>query len=313
MQPEHRARRTMRSTHDDTESRLAFEKKLGELRPKLHRYCSRMASSVVDGEDLVQEVLVKALEAFPGKQINSLESWLFRVAHNAAVDFLRRRRRQEDMRSKEDPDMTIDTTASAMDRHVAAASLRTFMHLPIAQRGCTILMDVLGYPLREVADITGLSVPAVKAALHRGRIRIHDLASEPDDSVPPALSQGDLRRLTNYVDRFNARDFDAVRDMLADDVRLELVARTRVEGRQQVSKYFHNYSGVHDWCFVPGLVDRRPALLVVDPNDPAVPPSYFILLEWADDDVASIRDFRHARYVAESAEMILFGPRAVSS
>jgi RNA polymerase sigma factor (sigma-70 family) len=119
MRPEHRARRVMRSIPDDT------EKKLGELRPKLHRYCSRMASSVVDGEDLVQEVLVKALEAFPGKQINSLESWLFRVAHNAAVDFLRRRRRQEDMRSEEDPDMTIDTTASAMDRHVAAASLRT--------------------------------------------------------------------------------------------------------------------------------------------------------------------------------------------
>jgi RNA polymerase sigma-70 factor (ECF subfamily) len=119
------------------------------------------------------------------------------------------------------------------------------MHLPIAQRGCTILVDVLGYSLQEVSRITGLSVPAVKAALHRGRTRIRDLASEADDSVPPALSQEDLRRLANYVDRFNARDFDAVRNMLADDVRLEVVARTRIEGRQQVSKYFHNYSGVH--------------------------------------------------------------------
>jgi RNA polymerase sigma-70 factor, ECF subfamily len=97
--------------------------------------------------------------------------------------------------------------------------------------------------LREVADITGLTVPAVKAALHRGRTRIRDLAREPDDSTPPALSQEDLRRLAKYVDRFNARDFDAVRDMLADGVRLELVACTRIEGRQQVSKYFHNYSG----------------------------------------------------------------------
>ena len=302
-----------RSIPDDTESRLAFEKKLGELRPKLHRYCSRMAGSAVDGEDIVQEVLVKAVEAFAGKQIDSIESWLFRVAHNAAVDFLRRRRRQEAVWSEEDPDMTIDNTASAAARHVAAASLRTFMHLPIAQRGCTILMDVFGYSLQEVADITGLSVPAVKAALRRGRTRIRDLANEPDDSVPPALSQEDLRRLAKYVDRFNARDFDAVRDMLATDVRLELVARTRMEGRQQVSRYFHNYAGVHDWRFVPGLVDRRPALLVVDPNDAAAPPSYFVLLEWAEDDVASIRDFRHARYVAESAEMIVFGSAAGAS
>jgi RNA polymerase sigma-70 factor (ECF subfamily) len=273
-----------------------------------------MASSVVDGEDLVQEVLVRALEAFPGKQINSLESWLFRVAHNAAVDFLRRRKRQEDMRSEVDPDMTIDTTAATMDRHVAAASLRSFMHLPVAQRGCVILMDVLGYSLREIASITDLTVPAVKAALHRGRARIREFAEDPEQGQPlPALGQDDLRRLANYVDRFNVRDFDAVRDMLADDVRLELVARTRLEGHEQVSKYFHNYSGVHDWHLVCGLVDRRPALLVLDPNAPDAPPSYFVLLEFVDADVVVIRDFRHARYVAESAEMIVFGATAGTS
>src|ERR1700730_17020110 len=104
MRLEHRTRHMTRSIPDDTESRLAFEKKLGELRPKLHRYCSRMAGSAVDGEDIVQEVLVKAVEAFAGRQIDSIESWLFRVAHNAAVDLLRRRRRQEAVWSEEDPD-----------------------------------------------------------------------------------------------------------------------------------------------------------------------------------------------------------------
>jgi RNA polymerase sigma-70 factor (ECF subfamily) len=48
-------------------------------------------------------------------------------------------------------------------------------------------------------------------------------------------------------------------------------------------------------------------LLALDPNDLAAPPSYFILLEWAEDRIASIRDFRHARYAAESAEMVVFG------
>ncbi len=76
-------------------------------------------------------------------------------------------------------------------------------------------MDVLGYSLREVSEITGLSIPAVKAALHRGRIRIREVGQcERWDIADEVLSQGDLRRLAKYVDRFNARDFDAVRDML---------------------------------------------------------------------------------------------------
>jgi RNA polymerase sigma-70 factor, ECF subfamily len=289
----------------DSLERLSFEDDLKALRPKLHRYCSRMAGSVIDGEDIVQEALIKAFEAFPERSIDSLERWLFRVAHNAAVDFLRRRKRQESTWSEEDPDMIIDSTASATDQYVAASSLRTFMYLPVAQRGCAILMDVLGYSLQEVAFITGLTVPAVKAALHRGRTRIRELAEEPHDTALPTLNQADLKRLANYVDRFNARDFDAIRDLLADDVRLELVARTRMEGRQQVSRYFHNYAGAHDWRLAPGLVDRRPALLVLDPNDPDAPPSYFVLLEWTHDDIAGIRDFRYARYAIESAEMIV--------
>jgi RNA polymerase sigma-70 factor (ECF subfamily) len=299
-------------TPPDDHGSPAAEEALRALRPKLHRYCARMVGSAIDGEDIVQDVLVKALEALPGQQIDSFESWLFRVAHNTAIDFLRRRRRQHAQQSEGDPDMVLDDGASAADRVVAAAGLRTFMYLPVAQRACTILKDVLGYSLQEIAGITGLSIPAVKAGLHRGRSRIGELADAPDESFRE-LTQEELGRLASYVRHFNGRDFDAIRDMLADDVKLELVSRTRMEGRRQVSRYFHNYSGVDDWRLVPGLVDGRPALLVFDPNDADAAPSYFVLLEWAADQISSIRDFRHARYVAESAEMIPFGPFAGSS
>src|SRR3982074_1742169 len=74
------------------ETREALAGLLGELRPKLHRYCARMTGSVVDGEDVVQEALVKAIEAFPqAGAIGYPEGWLFRIAHNTALDFLRRR------------------------------------------------------------------------------------------------------------------------------------------------------------------------------------------------------------------------------
>src|SRR5215510_1664308 len=150
--------------------REAFDRLLGELRPKLHRYCARMTGSVLDGEDVVHEAIVKAIEALsrPGP-IARPEAWLFRIAHNAALDFLRHRARQDAAHADEDPDMIIDPLAVADDRQVAAASLRTFMRLPVAQRGSVILMDVLGYSLEEIGSVMDVSIATVKAALHRGR------------------------------------------------------------------------------------------------------------------------------------------------
>lgn len=117
------------------------------------------------------------------------------------------------------------------------------------------------------------------------------------------MSAAERLLLDAYIDRFNARDFDAVRDMLADEVRLELVAKTRLNGRKEVGTYFSNYSRVQDWHFVPGFVEDRPAILVRDANDPGARPTYFILLAWQDGKLAGIRDFRHARYAADGAEM----------
>jgi DNA-directed RNA polymerase specialized sigma24 family protein len=74
-------------------NREAFDRLLGELRPKLHRYCARMTGSVIDGEDVVQEALL--IEALPETgSIAHPEAWLFRIAHNAALDYLRRRARR---------------------------------------------------------------------------------------------------------------------------------------------------------------------------------------------------------------------------
>src|SRR5205807_1037172 len=172
-------------------------------------------------------------------------------------------------------------------RQIAATSLRTFMRLPVAQRASVILMDVLGCSLQEVCDVMDFSLPAVKAALHRGRTRLRELADEPDDTPRPTLSDAERTRLAAYVAQFNARDFDAIRAMIADDVRLELVNRTRLNGKAEVSRYFGNYSVISDWHLVPGLVEGKPAILVFDPNEPGLGPKYFMLLDWSADRVAS--------------------------
>jgi RNA polymerase sigma-70 factor (ECF subfamily) len=280
-----------------------IDRLLVAMRPRLHRYCARMVGSAIDGEDVLQDALIKAVESFPSAgPVRNPEGWLFRIAHNTALDFLRRRNRQEALRSGEEVDMIADQLDSVLSRQIASASLRTFMRLPVAQRSSVILMDVLGCSLQEVCEVMDVSLPAAKAALNRGRTRLREFANEPEDVPQPKLSDADRARLSAYVTHFNARDFDAIRAMIADDVRLELVNKTRLNGKAEVSRYFGNYDNIGDWHLVAGLVEDRPAILVFDPNAPGSGPKYFMLLSWSADKVATIRDFRHASYVIEGAE-----------
>ena len=277
------------------------------MRPKLHRYCARMVGSVIDGEDVLQDALIKAVEAHAaagaiGNPIGNPEGWLFRIAHNTALDFLRRRNRQEALHVVEEVETMPDQLDAVTSRQIASASLRTFMRLPVAQRSSVILMDVLGCSLREVCEIMACSLPAAKAALHRGRTQLRAYAEEPEDVPQQLLSDADRERLGAYVAHFNARDFDAIRAMIADDVRLELVSKTRLNGKAEVSRYFGNYDAISDWHLVPGVVEGHAAILVFDPNDHASGPKYFMLLDWAAGKVATIRDFRHAPYVLDGAE-----------
>ncbi|RJG42872.1 sigma-70 family RNA polymerase sigma factor [Mesorhizobium sp. DCY119] len=284
--------------------RPAFEAMLVDLRPRLHRYCARMAGSVIDGEDVVQEVLAKALQAFDGNvTVEQPEQWLFRVAHNAAHDYLRRRTRERSRMSEADTSMIEDPSAAADSRHIAQIGLRTFMHLSAQQRSAVILVDVLGLSLHEACEATGATLAATKAALHRGRAQLRLLAQEPEEVVKPTLGAEDERRLRRYVDLFNARDFDAVRALVGEDIQLEVVNRTRMRGKAQVSNYYGNYSRADDWALSLGFVDGRPAILIRDPQAPDAGVRGFMLLEWLGENVANIRDFRYATYVLADADI----------
>ncbi len=269
-----------------------------ELRPKLHRYCARMTGSFLDGEDAVQDAFAKAVVAVgDGLALANPGGWLFRIAHNAALDLHRRRVRDREPLT-EDPPLMVDPADAIHQRLAAAAALGTFMRLPVSQRSCVILVDVLGHSLKEVARISDATVPAVKAALHRGRGRLKELATEVE-AGPPTLSSVEDALLRAYIERFSAHDFDAVRAMLSEEIRLDLVARGTMKGRVEVGTYFSNYAGKPDWALAAGSVEGRPAVLVCDPADPEGAPRYFIILGWHDGALASIRDFRYARYAID--------------
>jgi RNA polymerase sigma-70 factor (ECF subfamily) len=284
--------------------RPALEAMLAGLRPRLHRYCARMSGSVIDGEDIVQDTFLKALNALDGNMtVERPEQWLFRIAYNAAQDHLRRRNRERSRMTDADMTTIEDPSGRADIRHIAHISLRTFMHLPVTQRSAVILVDVLELSLHEACEVTGATLAATKAALHRGRAQLRLLAAEPEEIARPALGAEDERRLRRYVDFFNARDFDAVRALVAEDIQLEVVNRTRMRGKAEVSTYFGNYDRTQDWALSLGFVDGRPAILVHDPAASDKAARGFMLLEWLGDKVVSIRDFRYAPYCLADADI----------
>ena len=274
-----------------------FSQLMAQLRPSLHRYCARMVGSAFDGEDVVQEALAKAATAFPTSgAIEHPDRWLFRIAHNAALDALRSRKRHAGVRSDEDMGDVADLAAASDVRVAAAASLAVLMRLPVAQRSCVVLVDVLGHALDEVAELLDFTLPATKAALHRGRARLKDLADAPEE-IPPRLDPVERDRLRAYADRFNARDFDALRVLLAEDVRLD-VKGERLHGRD-VRQYFSRYADIFDVRLAPAIIEGQPVALVYR-NDAL---AYFVAFDWRDGNITKILDFRYAGYVLDLVQV----------
>jgi RNA polymerase sigma factor (sigma-70 family) len=287
------------------QTRSRFLELVDEIRPDLHRYCARMTGSIADGEDVVQDTLARAYyELSELKELPALRAWLFRIAHNRALDYLRRyeRRMSEPLDSAA---ATLEDDGADPDRAIAhaqavRAAVSRFLELAPAQRSCVILKDVLEYSLDEIAALLELSIPAVKAALHRGRGRLAELAAQADSPVQRSVSPA----LVRYAELFNARDWDGVRAMLIDDVKLELVSATRRSGRARVGIYFTNYSKIHDWYMRPAWLDGREVLAVFrSPQDERA--AYFVELTLIGEQVASIRDYRHVAYIGRDANMQL--------
>jgi RNA polymerase sigma factor (sigma-70 family) len=273
-------------------AREEFLALVAEVRPELHRYAARLTGSVIDGEDIVQDTLAKALYALSqAAEVPSLRPWLFRIAHNTGLDFLKSHGRKYAV-----PETELEQIAAvddAPDPLIVRAALARFLALPVPQRSAVILKDVLGHSLEETAETMATTVIAVKALLSRGRAKLR----EQDDTSrePPSEARAVLER---YVSCFNARDWDGVRALVGDDCRLDLVSKSQRRGKQ-VGFYFARYEKEQLRARMARLEGRLAiAVYATDGQKPA----YFILLESLDGRVQLIRDYRYVPYIVDEAE-----------
>ncbi len=281
---------------------LAFLETIGPLRPRLHRYCSRMTGSTTDGEDVVQDAIFRAyrsLDTFDDSR--PLTPWLFRIAHNQCIDFLRSRGvREEAEAAVAEPDFIepVETGSS-----VGPAIEHLVLSLPPKERACVLLKDVFEYSLEEIAELVDSTVGGVKAALNRGRSK---LASSESPSTPPRVSTPENTRILQlYVERFNRRDWDGLRELISADARLRVA--DRFAGRVVDAGYFGVYERMRvTWRLTLGEVDGEASIILLHFLDGAWEIQGIIRLDLAADGrITRISDYQHCPWTLTAGSIVV--------
>ena len=285
----------------------AFLETVVQLRPRLHRYCSRMTGSVMDGEDVVQEALFEAyrkLDQYDG--CRALAPWLFRIAHNRCIDLLRKRKVREVAEvAAAVPESVSSTDAPVMDLRRAVEQL--VIHLPPKERACVLLKDVLDYRILEIADLVGSTEGGVKPALSRGRTK---LAALPSPNRTERVANAELSRLLQlYVERFNQRDWNGLRELISADA--QLLYADGYGGRLTDSLYFSKYeSSPIIWRMAVGEIDGEPVVIVMHYEAAKWKPRSVIRLELANGRIVRIADYLSCPWVLAAADWVsVSGPQ----
>jgi RNA polymerase sigma-70 factor, ECF subfamily len=154
-----------------------FETIYRQHSPRVYTLACRMAGSSEDGEDLLQEIFLQAyrkLGSFKGD--STLGTWLYRLALNHCLDYVRSRQaKMKKTTDSLDADTGRDPVARR-DTPVARIDLdRALERLPDGCREAFVLHDVEGYDHREVAELLGIAEGTSKSQVFKARLKLRAL------------------------------------------------------------------------------------------------------------------------------------------
>lgn len=271
----------------------AFRELIDPHRRELQAHCYRILGSVQDAEDVLQEALLAAWRSIGRFDGQSLRAWLYRVATNRCLNYLRGESRRPQpaglpdqgagwtrlVRSDEPwwlepyPDDLDDLTPGPEARYDARESIALsfvagLQHLPPQQRAVLVLRDVLGFPAAEAAGILGTTQAAVNSALIRARAGLRP-DRDPHD-VPVPKSPAEAAIVDRFVSAFERFDLDELVALLTDDARLTMPPEpAEHRGPQPIAGFLLDHLG-QDLKFLPTRANSQPAL-VLYLSDPSAP------------------------------------------
>ena len=267
----------------------AFSLLVAPYRRGVHVHCYRMLGSLHEAEDLLQESLLRAWRALDCfEERSSFRGWLYRIATNACLDTLKRRRRRvlpdalappadpyavpepaavEVLWLEPYPDVLLD--ADPERRYEARETIElTFITaiqcLSPRQRAVLILRDGLGFSARETAAILDGSLASVNGALRRARAAIEGF--ESPRSPRGELAEEESALVARYVRAWEAADVDALIALLRVDARMTMPPTPSwYSGRVAIAGFLEGFFAGEvgtDTRLVPTRANRQPALAV---------------------------------------------------
>lgn len=270
-----------------TALRIEFDELVADLRPELHRYCTRILASAADGEDAVQDALADAYYRLPMIAVPApLRGWLFALAHEHCLTRL-----------------SALTTASDCERlgnlKAAAALNEILSTLPATERVALVMKDVLDFPLDEIASLLAVTVGAVKSALHRGRAKLEGARARRRPPLGPDNGHALCER---YAAAMRHRNLAVLRGLLADGVRLEIVGRRLIDGRDSVEREYlrSELAAAGVFRLETVEVNNRRYLLRLEDRGRRLLPHSLISVDCHGDAIYEIRDYFHVPYLIEA-------------
>jgi RNA polymerase sigma-70 factor (TIGR02960 family) len=285
----------------------AFERLLDPYRRPLHAHCYRLLGSLYDADDALQETLVRAWRGLGDVEWRgSLAPWLYRIATNASLRAIDRRKRTPDTLDPATaeiatylqpyPDAPDEAVVERESLGIAFVSLVQL--LPARQRAVLVLRDVLGWSAREVAEALGDSVSSVNSALQRARERLERERSSGGlgREHAPASSEAEARVLARFLAAWEAVDVDAIVELLADDAVLTMPPEPlRFDGPEAIGGFFRTVpaDGELDRIrLLPARASGQPALAAYFDEGDGVFRAYGVMVfALAGEFVASITGF----------------------
>ncbi len=215
----------------------AFAAVTERFRRQLHVHCYRMLGSFDEAEEIVQETFLRAWRArraFEGRAL--LRSWLYRIATNACLDVIARRRPQRVVVGDEVtwlqpyPDRLLELVAPSRDEPeemavsretIELAFIVAIQYLPPRQRAVLIARDVVGLPASGAAAMLDMSVAAVNSALQRARATLRSVLPERrmDWTVASEPTAAEREVLRRYIDASERADLQSLAALLREDAR----------------------------------------------------------------------------------------------